>query len=58
MGPLSDQVCPPALSPDFGYDDLQGVADGVAASGAFLQLASGAVTVPEEIALRRLLALQ
>ena len=43
----------PALSPDFGYDDLQGVADGIAASGAFLQLASGAVAVPEEIAALR-----
>ena len=40
----------PALAPEFGYDDLQGVADGLAASGAFLQLASGAVTVPAEIA--------
>jgi len=40
----------PALSPEFGYDDLQGVADGIAASGAFLQIASGAITVPEEIA--------
>ncbi len=39
----------PALAPEFGYDDLQGVADGLAASGAFLQLASRAVTVPEEI---------
>jgi hypothetical protein len=39
----------PALSPDFGYDDLQGVADGIGASGAFLQLASGAVTLSEEI---------
>ena len=40
----------PALSPEFGYDDLQGVADGLAASGAFLQLASGAVAGLEEIA--------
>ena len=31
----------PALSPGFGYDDLTGVADGLAASAAFLQLASG-----------------
>ena len=43
-----------ALAPEFGYDDLQGVADGIAASGAFLLLASGAViTVPEEIAALR-----
>jgi hypothetical protein len=40
----------PALSPAFGYDDLQGVADGIAASGAFLQIASRAITVREEIA--------
>ena len=30
----------PALSPDFGYDDLGDIADGAAASAAFLQLAS------------------
>jgi hypothetical protein len=40
----------PALCPGFGYNDLEGVADGVAASGAFLQLASGCLTVPEEAA--------
>ena len=28
--------------------DLEGIADGVAASAAFLQLASGYLTVPEE----------
>ena len=39
----------PALSPGFGYDDLDGIADGTAASGAFLQLASGAVSGPEAI---------
>jgi hypothetical protein len=32
----------PALSPGFGYDDLEGVADGLAASAAFVRLASGA----------------
>ena len=42
-----------SVAPDFGYGDLQGVADGVAASGAFLQLASGAVTAPEEVAALR-----
>jgi hypothetical protein len=36
----------PALCPGFSYDGLHGVADGGAASGAFLQLASGALTVP------------
>jgi hypothetical protein len=36
----------PALCPGFSYDDLDGVADGGAASAAFLQLASGNVTHP------------
>jgi hypothetical protein len=40
----------PAFCPGFSYDDLECVADGAAASGAFLQLASGAVTAPKEIA--------
>jgi predicted RecB family nuclease len=40
----------PALCPGFSYDDLDGVADGAAASGAFLQLASGALTVLNEAA--------
>ncbi len=39
----------PALCPYFGYDDLEGIADGATASAAFLQLASGYLTVPEEI---------
>jgi len=39
----------PALCPGFGYDDLDGVADGATASAAFLQLASGYLTVPEEV---------
>jgi hypothetical protein len=34
----------PALCPGFSYDDLDGVADGGAASAAFLQLASGRIT--------------
>jgi hypothetical protein len=40
----------PALCPGFSYDDLDGVADGAAAAGAFLQLASGALSAPHEIA--------
>ena len=40
----------PALCPSFGYDDLDGVADGLAASAAFYQIASGAIIVPEELA--------
>ena len=39
----------PALCPGFGYGDLEGVADGLAASAAFLQLASGALTGHEEV---------
>jgi hypothetical protein len=39
----------PALCPGFGYADLEGVADGSAVSAAFLQLASGYLTVPEEV---------
>ncbi len=39
----------PALCPGFGYDDLVGVADGGAASAAFLQLASGYLTVPAAV---------
>jgi hypothetical protein len=39
----------PALCPSFSYDDLDGVADGLAAAGAFLQIASGSLTDPGEI---------
>jgi hypothetical protein len=39
----------PALCPDFTYNDLAEIGDGAAASAAFLQLASGVVTAPEEI---------
>ncbi|MFP5226225.1 MAG: DUF2779 domain-containing protein, partial [Acidobacteriota bacterium] len=39
----------PALSPGFGYDDLEGIADGGAASQAFVQMASGAISDPAEI---------
>jgi hypothetical protein len=38
----------PALCPDFGYDDLEDIADGGAASAAFLQLASGSISLPSE----------
>jgi hypothetical protein len=34
----------PALAPGFGYADLDGVADGMAASAAFAQLASGTIS--------------
>lgn len=40
----------PALAPGFGYDDLDGVADGVAASEAFCRLASGAIAEAETVA--------
>jgi hypothetical protein len=39
----------PALCPGFTYDDLQHIADGAAASAAFLQLASGCSTTAEDI---------
>jgi hypothetical protein len=39
----------PALCPGFGYDGLEGVATGGAASAAFLQLASGYLTIPEDV---------
>jgi hypothetical protein len=40
----------PALCPGFGYGDLVGVADGLAASSAFHQIASGAITSPDQLA--------
>ena len=39
----------PALCPGFGYDDLDDVADGAAASAAFLRLASGDFADEEEV---------
>ncbi|HTI81203.1 MAG TPA: DUF2779 domain-containing protein [Acetobacteraceae bacterium] len=39
----------PALCPGFTYDDLEEIGDGVAASAAFLQLASGRLADPDEI---------
>src|SRR5258705_11053431 len=38
----------PALCPGFSYDDLDGIADGGAASAAFLELASGCIKHPDE----------
>jgi hypothetical protein len=39
----------PGLCPGFGYDGLEGVAASGAASAAFLQLASGYLTSPEDV---------
>ncbi len=39
----------PALSPGFGYDDLEHIADGAAASAAFAQIASGATADPADV---------
>jgi hypothetical protein len=39
----------PALCDGFGYDDLEGIADGSAAASAFAQLASGMIFYPVEI---------
>jgi hypothetical protein len=46
---LVDLSVAPALCPGFGYDDLEGVAAGGAASAAFLQLASRYLTSPEDV---------
>ena len=44
----------PALCPDFSYDDLDGVADGLAAAGAFLKSPAARSINADEIAqLRR-----
>ena len=40
----------PALSPGFGYADLEDIGDGAAAAAAFAQMASGAISDPEEVA--------
>jgi hypothetical protein len=39
----------PALCPDFTYDDLMDITDGLAASAAFLQLASGNLVASEDV---------
>ena len=39
----------PALCLDFTYQDLDGVADGAAASTAFLQIASGAISIADKV---------
>lgn len=40
----------PALSPGFGYADLEDIGDGAAAAAAFAQMASGAISAPDEVA--------
>jgi predicted RecB family nuclease len=40
----------PALSPGFGYDDLEDIADGSAAAGTFVRMASGKIQDPAEMA--------
>ncbi len=47
-GSFSLKAVAPALVDGFGYGDLEGIAGGGEASAAFVQLASGAVTDPEE----------
>jgi hypothetical protein len=39
----------PALCPDFSYDDLPDIADGMAAAAGFLQIASGGLVDLKEI---------
>ena len=46
---FSIKAVAPALAPGFGYDDLEGIANGTAASEAFVQLASGAISDPGQI---------
>jgi hypothetical protein len=43
----------PALCPDLTYDDLEDIADGGTAAAAFLQLAAGSLTEPEDMSRRR-----
>ena len=40
----------PTLCPGFGYGDLDGIADGAAAAAGFLQMASGTVSHPGQVA--------
>src|SRR5206468_2269242 len=47
-GSFSLKAVAPALVDGFGYGDLEHIAGGGEASAAFLQLASGAVTDPEQ----------
>lgn len=51
-GSFSIKAVAPALVPGFGYDDLDAVADGTAASMVFMRLAQGTVSAAEERALR------
>jgi hypothetical protein len=39
----------PALAPGFGYDDLDGIADGGTAAAIFAQLAAGYITDKSEV---------
>jgi hypothetical protein len=45
----SIKMVAPALAPGFGYDDLEDIANGGAAAAVFLQIASGAISDPDEI---------
>jgi predicted RecB family nuclease len=51
-GSFSIKAVAPALVAGFGYDDLDGVADGTTASTVFMRLAQGTVTTTEERELR------
>jgi len=54
-GSFSLKAVAPALVPDFGYDDLDEIADGGAASAAFVRIARGELEPDEEALLRRAL---
>jgi hypothetical protein len=54
-GSFSIKTVAPALAPGFGYGDLDGVAEGVAASAAFLRVVRGELEPSEERRLRKAL---
>lgn len=54
-GSFSLKVVAPILAPHVAYDDLEEIAEGTAAAGAFVRLASGEADAQEEARLRRAL---
>ena len=54
-GSFSIKTLAPALVPGFGYADLEGVAEGAAASAAFLHVVRGELEPSEELRLREAL---
>lgn len=52
-GSFSIKAVGPALCPEFTYDDLEEIADGLSAAEGFLQIASGFITEARDIASKR-----